>query len=118
MKCSLRKYRNGQSTMKSTGNWALFVSDVNDILADRPDRHERFIDFLHTFRHKKPRTDSVASTMECVLDGHPDLVRRFNKNRIEVKTKWRRPVPGEQRSHQGQRGGEAHLPNQTNSGTT
>ncbi|XP_010233712.1 SWR1-complex protein 3 isoform X2 [Brachypodium distachyon] len=105
MKCSLRKYRNGQSTMKSTGNWALFVSDVNDILADRPDRHKRFIDFLHTFRHKKPRIDSVASTMECVLDGHPDLVRRFNKNRIEVKTKWR-PVPGGQRSHQGQRGGE------------
>jgi hypothetical protein len=43
--------RNGRRFVVSTGDWAQYVRDVNVILADQPDKHEEFIEFLCNFEN-------------------------------------------------------------------
>uniref|UniRef100_A0ACD5Z8Z6 Uncharacterized protein n=1 Tax=Avena sativa TaxID=4498 RepID=A0ACD5Z8Z6_AVESA len=68
---------NGRRFVMSTGNWARYVRDVKVIFADQPDKHKQFVEFLCNFENW--RIEDVARTMAVLLDGHPELICRFNR---------------------------------------
>lgn len=68
----------GRCRMISTGNWAQYVSDVKDSLADQPDKCKEFDQFLWELKQGYI-VSYLARTMKEVLDGHPELIRRFNE---------------------------------------
>uniref|UniRef100_A0ACD5TBK2 Uncharacterized protein n=1 Tax=Avena sativa TaxID=4498 RepID=A0ACD5TBK2_AVESA len=68
---------NGQRFVTTTGNWARYVRDVKVIFADQPDKHKEFVEFLCNFENW--RIEDVARTMAVLLDGHPELICRFNR---------------------------------------
>ncbi|XP_037444894.1 uncharacterized protein LOC119314251 [Triticum dicoccoides] len=85
-----RKLRivNGQRCLEGTGHWGNYVRLVNDSLADQPVKHKEFVNFLRFFRICRIR--SAASYMEKALEGHPQLIRQFNRflpNNCQIKVK-------------------------------
>ncbi|XP_044410804.1 GRIP1-associated protein 1 [Triticum aestivum] len=68
---------NGKRCLEGTGHWGNYVRLVNDSLADQPDKHKEFVNFLRIFRTYRIRYS--ASAMEKALEGHPQLIRQFNQ---------------------------------------
>lgn len=102
-----RKVRihNGRSVVVSTGNWAQYVRDVKDIMADQPDnKHEEFFEFLCNFENW--RIEDVARTMAVLLDGHPKLIRRFNRF---LPWYWQIEIEEEEEKHHHDESGTAGL---------
>ncbi|KAM0866875.1 hypothetical protein ACQ4PT_042327 [Festuca glaucescens] len=67
----------GRHSMISTGNWTQYVSDVKDSLADQPHKLKEFDQFLRELKQGYV-VSYLARSMKDVLDGQPELMRRFN----------------------------------------